>query len=447
MSASTETCSLFCKNGSAKYDPDELKRMGCRKEKTAAGTVIKCPVSCSTMMRSVYPQGMPIKVGEEVALAVYSHHGADFEGYIVERQCSNPIAQVGNLAEHNYDEHNIFGIRKTLSERKDTDFPAPEDLKLPKIFKIEEDEMAIAMGRKQSNGGVAKYGSGTTYKIFTSWEFKGSPNVQLSRRQDLQKVLPTTSAVMCFHSGKNRAKDFGGRIECAYDNSHWMFVPADGATKDGESVCHDDLFYLVEYPGIGKSRYLRWNPDTGNFDLVQETLASIFQFPAQPLETSNQNPLCQFVSGNSATEKVDETPDESLGARIISSIALDTEELAGTIVGVARELESTEFTNAAEPIRFNNPEGREKKLTGSYSGGRDASTQAASRSDALPGEKNKMHWLWIVFGAILAALALRMLLKRPMGKKLNGNVDVAVRAPGQNAFTTVASLPGVVITP
>lgn len=289
----SESCTLFCRNGSAKYDPKTLQEMGCQKVDTPAGTVIQCPVSCSTMIHAVRAQGPAVKVSEPVSIAAYTHHGSHWLGYITYQAPDN--AQIfANAKEIRHDEGRLFRLTKDRTH-PGAHYP-PSHMALPDVFTVVADETGPLYGRKYPFDGTVKYGA--PYKLFTSWNFLPCPNTLVSRRQELDRLLPTTASVMCLYNGRNRGRDQHGKIECAYDNSRWVFVPADGATEEGETLCKDDMFYIAEYPGVGKSRFLKWNDEISNFDLVQKSEASVFSFPSSPVEQGPNHATCQYVPGN-----------------------------------------------------------------------------------------------------------------------------------------------------
>jgi len=293
-----ESCTLFCRNGSAKYDPKTLQEMGCQKIDTPAGVVLQCPTSCSTMIHAVRAQGPPVKVSEPVAIATYTHHGASFRGYITYDNQQPDHSQLFASSNNGAKEilHNDARIFRLTKERSHPGLqhPAPHQA-LPDVFTIAADETGPLFGRKFPFDGTVKYGA--PYKIFTSWNFLPAPNTLISRRQEMDRLLPTTDSVMCMYTGRNRSRDIQGKVECAYDNSRWVFVPADGATEDGETLYKDDMFYISEYPGIGKSRFLKWNDETSNFDLVQKSEASVFAFPSSPVDQGPNHSTCQYVPG------------------------------------------------------------------------------------------------------------------------------------------------------
>ena len=111
----------------------------------------------------------------------------------------------------------------------------------------------------------------------------------------MNSLQPTTDKVLCFYNGS--FKDPSSRVECAYDNSRWVFVAADQVTKDGDVLCKDDLFYIAEYLTAAKSKYLAWNNQIGNFDLVQKSQATVFQFPSSPVDQGSNHSTCQYVPG------------------------------------------------------------------------------------------------------------------------------------------------------
>lgn len=265
---------------------------------TPAGTVIQCPVSCSTMIHAVRAQGPAVKVSEPIAIATYTHHGTHFRGYITYQQPDAAYIQStafsGSPRDLHMEETRLFTLTK---DRHHAGYAphATAHAGLPDVFSVVADETGPLHGRKYPFDGTVKYGS--PYKLFTSWNFLPCPNTLISRRQELDKLLPTTASVMCMYNGRARGRDGQGKIECAYDNSRWVFVPADGATEEGETLCKDDLFYIAEYPGVGKSRFLKWNEDVSNFDLVQKSEASVFSFPSSPVDQGPNHSTCQYVPG------------------------------------------------------------------------------------------------------------------------------------------------------
>jgi len=353
------------------------------------------------MIHTVRAQGPAVKVSEPIAIAAYTHHGANWLGYIT-------YADGHQQREVHIEDTRIFKLTKDRLHAGPQHYGVPAHIALPDVFTVTADETGPLFGRKFPFDGTVKYGA--PYKLFTSWNFLTAPNTLISRRQELDRNLPTTGSVMCLYGGRSRGRDVHGKVECAYDNSRWSFVPADGATEIGETLCKDDMFYIAEYPGMGKSRFLRWNNEIANFDLVQKSEATVFSFPSSPVEQGPNHSICQYVPGTVGTGPT-VAPLLDDGAAIAIDVRDDGQgdRMSYQAGGGVPPL----------PIVYQPPVGS--------GGGRRVSPLPPPPTPQQQG--GFMHWVMLILAGILGALVVMYVLRKQGCAQHGGSVLGSAPAP------------------
>ena len=334
---------LYSRGANATCHSSFLSEYGCIEYRARDGRVVSidCPnVNCAVMQATCEPTEDVVFTGQfqnqALPLSMYSHNSNDFLGYTVYNtqgatatltNCPN-VSLTPNLFSAT---QSLVGPSQQLVPGSGLNIPNTwiQSYGLPQMFVFENSPFGVnfdaqkaifnsiyASGKGYQPQGNAIIGQAggkgpevrysrihanppqyNRYQMYTSWAFLSCANQLIARFQNYPSTGPNANNVMCFYNNSNLT-DFTAQQTCNSSNADWIFVPVN-PNLEGNVMHRDEKFYIYKFPySYDGNNCLLWNgaaagqtfDSPGNFNLVQETQATVFSIPSYPFTQPELSP-------------------------------------------------------------------------------------------------------------------------------------------------------------